>query len=519
MIISNELRWSCCPIVILFLLQITCAAQSSLFVKSYSVNPEFGDIIKSIECAGNDLVFVTGSVVEIPQDRAENRLVKIGSSGELIRSTIWLENDRRYLGSFQEGLLVNGDTVLATTSTRNGRGSGYLALVSTSLETGNAKYVGRFDDTTGYESGTLFFAPDSSHLLEVSSRLYNIVGYYPLTVTRLSLSGERLSEEQYFDEYLLVAERSTIMDLAGNLYVAFKGCQQGGRCNPHRAWVSKISPNGEISWTRSYGETAGIQGVDPYLTLLPEDRIALAWTRDTNNQDIQESPPVIYILDQEGEKLDSIAFHGNWRTLSRIQTTANGDIVGAGYAWTDIGYCGWMIRVTSDAELVWERYIQDNRLSDDVYTELRDVDECMDGSIAAAGFLISEGIPRDGGNTLRSWVVKLDANGCLESGCTSDTIHLMAPVSYEEAEQEPSIAFQISPNPVDDMLHLKFQALNPVAGHLKYTITGSDGRILQSGPVSSNAMDIAVSGLSSGLYFFSVNDEYQLLAVRRFYKR
>jgi hypothetical protein len=283
--------------------------------------------------------------------------------------------------------------------------------------------------------------------------------------------------------------------------------------------LTKIGVDGEILWTRNYGETAGNQGVEPYLTLLSEDRIALAWTRDTNNLDIQESPPVIYILDQEGEKLDSIAFHGNWRTLSRIQTTANGDIVGAGYAWTDIGYCGWMIRVTSDAELIWERYIQDNRLADDVNTELRDVDECSDGSVAAAGLWTSLDAPRDGGNTLRSWVVKLDANGCLEPGCTSDTIHLMAPVSYEEVEQESSMAFQISPNPVVDILHLKIHAANPAAGHLKYTITGSDGRILQSRPVSGNAMDIAVGGLPSGLYFFSITDKHQLLAVRRFYKR
>ncbi len=48
-----------------------------------------------------------------------------------------------------------------------------------------------------------------------------------------------------------------------------------------------------------------------------------------------------------------------------------------------------MIRVTSDAELVWERYIQDNRLADDVYIELRDVAECSDGSIAAAGLWIA----------------------------------------------------------------------------------------------------------------------------------
>jgi hypothetical protein len=518
MAILDQFRWHSCFIILLILFQLPCDAQSSLFVENYSINDEFGDIVKSLQCVGNDLVFVSGSVVEIPEDRAENRLVKIDSTGQLTWSTIWLEEERRYLGSFQEGLLLNGDSVLATTNTRNGRGSGYLALVSTSLETGSANYVGRFDDTTGYEAGTLFFAPDSSYLLEVSSRLYDVVGYYPLTVTNLSLSGEWLSEKRYFDEYLLFAERSTVMDAAGNLYVAFKGCRRGSRCNPHQAWISKIGLNGGILWTRNYGETAGNQGVEPYLTLLSEDRMALAWTRDTNNLEIQESPPIIYVLDLEGEKLDSIAFHGNWRTLSRIQTAANGDIIGAGYAWTDIGYTGWMIRVTSDAELVWERYIQDNRLADNVNTELRDIDECADGSIAAAGLWISGETPRDGGNTLRSWVVKLDANGCLEPGCSSDTIHLKRPVAVEEVEREPSAAIQINPNPVEGNLHLEISGLNVPFDRLKYTIASSGGSILQSGLVSGNSMDIAVGGLPSGLHFFSITDEYRLLAVRRFIK-
>jgi hypothetical protein len=106
-----------------------------------------------------------------------------------------------------------------------------------------------------------------------------------------------------------------------------------------------------------------------------------------------------------------------------------------------------MIRVTSDAELVWERYIQDNRLADDVYIELRDVAECSDGSIAAAGLWIAQGTPRDGGNTLRSWVVKLDADGCLEPGCTSDTIHLMRPVANEEIVRGGNLHHKNQPQP------------------------------------------------------------------------
>lgn len=506
-------------IVAFSLLNVTCFAQPHSFINTYSLNNEFGDIGISLECPGRDFILITASVVEIPQNRIESQIVKIDSTGQLVWSTVWLEDDERYVGSFQEGIVINRDSVLTTTDSRNGRGSGYLALVSTSLETGESAYSGRFDDTTGYISGDLHFTPDSLNLVEVSSRSNGVPGYFPLTIAKLSLTGNRLSEARYFDDFRVFVFRSSRMDTDGNIYISFKGCRDGGTCNPHQAWISKIDLNGEILWTKSYGYSAGNQVVNPYLTFLSEDRLALSWTRDTNNFRIQESPPIIYILDREGEKLDSIAFHGNWRTLSRIQTAANGDIIGAGYAWTDIGYTGWMIRVTSEAELVWERYIQDNRLAENVYTELRDVAESADGSVAAAGFWSSGDAASDGGNTLRTWLVKLDADGCLEPGCISDTIHLMRSVATEEVAREPGVSVQINPNPVEQQLHFEVSGVNFLASQLRYTITGRDGRILQSGPMSNSTMNIDVNGLPSGMHFFSITSKHRFLATRRFIKR
>jgi len=433
-----------------------------------------------------------------------NTFIEINSTGDILWSTVWLENDKRYIGSFQEGMLVVGDSIHATTDSRNGRGSGYLGLVNVSLETGEARYSGRFEDTTGYVAGDLHLAADSSHLIEVSSTDYSTGGYYPMSVAELSLTGECLSDQRYFEEFYRTVFYSSRFDEYGNMYVSFKGCKDRVGCRFHQAWITKIDPAGDILWTKNYGQSEGDQNVEPYLTLLSEDRMALSWTRDTGDLSLQESPPTIYILDREGERLDSIAFHGNWRTLSRIQTAANGDIIGAGYARTDLGKAGWMIRVTPEAELVWERYIQDNRLADDVYTELRDVAECSDGSIAAGGLWISRDTPRDDGNTLRSWVVKLDPDGCLEPGCTSDTIHLMKPVANDEIVREPAPTMEINPNPVDNTLHLELSGVNTAAGRLTYTIVSSDGRILQTGQVTENSMDIDAGGLPAGLHFFSL---------------
>lgn len=351
----------------IILVTVNVVFAQTTFIKSYSFNPEFGDIVKSLECFDNELYLIAGTVILFPEELVENRLVKLTASGDVVWSTVWLENGRRYIGSFRKGMVFGKDTVFATADTRNGGRSGYLGIVKTALGSGEVRNLVRFDDSTKYISGELHYSSDSSYFIEISSRDLDIDSYFPVSVSLLSLAGERLSSWNYLDEYRKVAFRSSRVDSEGNLYIAFKGCLGPRSCNG-QAWITKIAPSGEILWTRNYGETANIQGVEPSLTLLSEDRMALSWTRDTNNFDIQESPPIIYILDREGEALDSIAFHGNWRTLTRIQTAANGDIIGAGYAWTDIGWCGWMIRVTSEAELVWEKYIQDNRLSDNAYT-------------------------------------------------------------------------------------------------------------------------------------------------------
>jgi hypothetical protein len=78
---------------------------------------------------------------------------------------------------------------------------------------------------------------------------------------------------------------------------------------------------------------------------------------------------------------------------------------------------------------------------------------------------------------------------------------------------------QICRKPIEDIFYLEISRNNLATSRLKYTIAGSDGRILQSGPVTNDSMDITVGALPSGLHFFSITDEHRLLAVRRFFKR
>lgn len=95
----------------------------------------------------------------------------------------------------------------------------------------------------------------------------------------------------------------------------------------------------------------------------------------------------------------------------------------------------------------------------------------------------------------------------------------MRPVANEEIVRGATPTIKINPNPVEGNLHLEISGLNTPASRLKYTIASSGSRILQSGPVTDDSMDIAADGLPSGLHFFSITDEYRLLAVWRLFKR
>jgi hypothetical protein len=460
------------------------------------------------------------SVIDTPFTHVEGGMVKLDWSGNEEWHNVW-SFDFGFVGtSFANGIVATSDTVYTTGNYRNlETGIFSPAIVANAVNSGEFRAI-RFPYNHRASIQDLFKNPDGSFTAVSEDRVSDSF-HFSIIVENIDLAGHSTSSLEYLTEFQRTSATNTARDAKGNLYVAHIGCFGPALpCYPFQGWLSKINADGSFAWNKNYGYTANNQAVRPKVAVLNDTTIAYAWTRDTNNLDIQESPPIVYYLDTLGNERDSFAFHGNWRTILKLTSCANGDVVGVGYAWTDIGYAGWMFRLDSNANLVWERYVQDHRQTTGTSTVLYSVTEAADGSVIASGDIFHGRPPRDEGSRLRAWVVKLDADGCYEPGCTSDTIYLEAPTAIDDPvviEEEEDLT--IWPNPTTDVINWKTSDLSVFRGLTGYRITNVAGYQILGDKLTSGNQQLDVRALPAGIYFLNLLREGKIRGVKRFVKR
>ena len=494
---------------------------SQQFIRSYSYRPSTGDIAQHVTTVDSNIFIHIASVLDTPFTHVEGGMAKLDWTGEEVWNNVW-NFDFGYVGiSFANGIVATSDTVYGTGNYRNletEEGTFSPAIVANSVESGATRPI-RFPYDYRASIHDVFLNPDSSFTV-VSENWVSDSFDFPIVIENIDLAERSLSSEEYLAEFAVTNATNTARDSRGNLYVAHIGCfGSSANCYPFQGWLSKINADGSFGWSRSYGFTANNQPVRPEVAIPNDTTIAFAWTRDTNNLDIQESPPIIYYLDTLGNKRDSFAFHGTYRSVYRLIACENGDVIGVGLAWSRLRRSGWMFRLDGNANLVWERYIQDHRQTVGTETELQAVTEAADGSIVAAGSIFHGFPPDDGGSSQRAWVVKLDAAGCYESGCSSDTIYLEYTSSIDELEVTERTAIKIWPNPATD--HLDWSVTDQVALNriTDYQILNASGYTVQSGSIPSVEQLIPIANLPAGLYYLTFLTGNRTSVVGKFIKR
>ena len=517
-ILQNEL------VRLLSILLLTAVHQlvyaQSNFIESYTFNPITGDVGAHIVTLDSITYLHSASVIDGPEfTYVQGGLSKLTQQGEIVWNNEWNFSFGNVGISFANGIVVNNDTVYTTGNYRDLESGVFSpAIVANSTLTGEYRAI-RFPYDYRVVIKDLFLNIDNT-FTAISEDIVSDSFNFPIIVEEIDQFGLSSSSLEYLTEFSVVNASHSDRTESGVIYTAHIGCfGTDATCYPFQGWLSKIRADGTFAWSRSYGYTAYNQAVLPKVTIVNDTTIAYAWTRDTNNLDIQESPPIIYYLDTLGNKRDSFAFHGNWRTLSNLRTAANGDVLGVGYAWTDIGYTGWMFRLTPTAELVWERYVQDHRQTTSSATDLVSVTEAADGSIVSCGSIFHPQPPRDNGARLRAWVVKLDSNGCLEPGCTSDTIYLEFPSSAHDPPVVPESDIQVWPNPTVDFLNWSVPDLPVFRRMTDYRIIGAAGYTVASGKLLPGSNRIDVRDLPPGVYFLNLMKDGQQRGVKRFVKR
>lgn len=496
---------------------LSLCAQNT-FSNLYSINPEFGDYAKSfVVLDDGGISFHASTLVTFPEEYGQDQMARIDGNGDLVWSEqLNLATGVPLIVSWSEGAALVNDTIYSTFTTSDGsKNHGY---VKSSVLNGGSITCVEESDSIHFIPKFLLFNKDSTSLTRINTHLLpGSPGQHPMYVDRISTDGEVLWSSDYLTDYRTVVLDAAILDEDDNLYVSFRGCKSQGNCNGKQGGLIKIDQYGSVLWVKRYSRTYAAFAPPTGVAMLPGNRLMYSFVRDTNTFNVWDNPPIVYLLDEDGLKLDSNTFHGTIRVLNDLKATGQGDVIGTGFTRIQNKDFGWVVRIDADLNMVWERFILDERIAE-AGSELLQIAETDDGTITAVGAWFANDPPADGGRWLRSWVVKLDANGCLNVPCTSDTIWLKKPVSLGEVDGLDPEQIEVFPNPIQDVLNVVISGHLAGSGRIAYSIVSVTGAKLRTGLINGEAQ-FNLSGYPRGIYFLRLYQQGQIILARKIVKQ
>lgn len=286
--------------------------------------------------------------------------------------------------------------------------------------------------------------------------------------------------------------------------------------------VTKLDSLGQVVWqTRlpATGETAkAIHAVE-----LQNGDYAVSWTRDNNDLNWVRYAPVIYGINPQGDTLWSQLLNSRTpdaRFLQNLTLAENGDIIGMGYAWPwrwaeGNPYCGWLFRLSSTGQPLWDRIICDTR-SPMEYGWIAHGAELPNNDLVFSG-VYYDTFPNHEPfvNDINIWLLRVDRNGCLTPGCTdiqlvtdSGVVHITGLEEQFPVQQGPFVLF---PNPAQAQISIKSTSAYPPSGPLHFILANTLGQpvLERRWPhlLSGHQEQIDISGLNPGWYAWSLRQE------------
>ncbi|QQS29492.1 MAG: T9SS type A sorting domain-containing protein [Sphingobacteriales bacterium] len=226
------------------------------------------------------------------------------------------------------------------------------------------------------------------------------------------------------------------------------------------AHVFATDTAGNQKWQFALNETWDGQCA-AFIAPLPNGNLAVSWCNDTligawgQNYGI---PHYVAGMDTAGNMLWQHYFTAPYiKQIYRLRKTSNGDIIGCGglnYAGQYDG--GWMFRISAAGELLWQReYVHHlPGYGNNAGIAFMDLTETPDGGIAATGPVIQRN--ENGQLEIDIWLVKTDADGCMEPGCNNGLIWLSADEAAEGVWIGRELnALHVYPNPASSQITVR----------------------------------------------------------------
>lgn len=244
----------------------------------------------------------------------------------------------------------------------------------------------------------------------------------------------------------------------------------GGRYLPSGAsnnsiqYVRKFDYEGNELWTNEYtngNDQLGAVNAVP----LPNGNVLFAATRNNNLGDYSDLQPFIGEIDNtSGDTLWTRAYlhPDSIRQVHNFKRLSTGEYILIGesreqmpqFTWDNYITASFIMKLDSEFNLLWKRiYVPENYAAGVgplPTCKLNDFVENEDGGITALGMAFTyTGTGLQSGYIQDSWLMRVDREGCLVSGCAVDI-----------TEHQNDKHLFVYPNPASDVLNIQFPHLD-----------------------------------------------------------
>lgn len=247
-------------------------------------------------------------------------------------------------------------------------------------------------------------------------------------------------------------------------------------------YLVKTDAQGNEQWRETYGTNR--EEIGASIIRLHDGNYLL--TGSGSNPSGNGSVGRLYKISSNGDELWSeiYAYTGNTsHDFHKTVELPNGELVSAGATGAG-GSAGWLVKTTSEGEVIWQREYDKNENTDLFYSLLATDD---------GGFLLSGQAINEATNSQDAWLLKVDSVGCPYPNCT---------VGIDE--QERTVMVNVWPNPCTDVLNIE-KTLSSAT--LDITVFDINGKEILKQVQNDGRGTIDVSGWVEGIYILQGIDE------------
>jgi hypothetical protein len=188
-------------------------------------------------------------------------------------------------------------------------------------------------------------------------------------------------------------------------------------------------------------------------------------------------------------------------TINHLEVDNKGIIYGAGSVKrsdrSDETYGAFFLKMSQEGEVLWlRRVFPDFRLHDDA--DVLNINLLPDQGVMASGYLGY----RENRSDIDIWLIRLDSNGCITSGCSGEDILLSTSEEDGIWQSLDQVPFIVYPNPTQGEVHLHTDFSPDSEDHLIWS--DQVGRTVLRQSLLSDRLQTHEAPSRSGLYFLTL---------------